>query len=152
MGGSFHGKLLVITRWLENPHGIMTSSAPLQVKRDPVFAKRIALTALVGPSGPALSRRHASRRRRCRPRRGRPRCWRSPLRSRRWGRRRFWGWWNGEVSIGKWGYPGRELWMIYFKSQSKNGWFGGSPILGNPPDSKVDGKSLGELLGWDRLY
>ena len=33
----------------------MTSSAPLQVKRDPVFAKRIALTALVGPSGPALS-------------------------------------------------------------------------------------------------
>ena len=33
----------------------MTSSAPLQVKRDPVFAKRTALTALVGPSGPALS-------------------------------------------------------------------------------------------------
>ena len=32
-------------------HDILSS----QVKRDPVFAKRIALTALMGPSGPALS-------------------------------------------------------------------------------------------------
>ena len=53
MGGSFHGKLLVITRWLENPprHHDILRSAPGEAR--PGLRQAHRPNGLSGPLGPS---------------------------------------------------------------------------------------------------